>query len=312
MVPALIRFRPIYQTRIWGGRALAEEYARPLPGTDPVGESWELVDRPDAQSVVVGGPLDGMTLHELWTRNREAVFGVDAPVSERFPLLIKLLDAEDVLSLQVHPPAKCAAALGGEPKTECWTFLCTEPDACIYAGLRPGVTRADFEEALHAGQVASCFHRIATRAGDVMFLPSGRVHAIGAGNLILEVQQNSDTTYRVYDWDRMGMDGNPRPLHVEQSLAAINFNDHSPALEARDGARLVRCDVFQVWELTPATRHAVAAALAGRAAHVFVHAGEVGTPDGILQAGESGLLTAGLDWNDVAPARGTVAYASSW
>ena len=148
----------------------------------------------------------------------------------RFPLLCKILDARDKLSLQVHPPADKAAKLGGEPKTEMWFVSDATPGAELFVGLKRGTTRPEFAEKIRTGKVAGCFHRIPVRAGDAMFLPSGRVHAIGAGLVIFEIQQNSDTTYRVFDWNRVGLDGRPRELHVAQSLASIDFNDFEPAL----------------------------------------------------------------------------------
>jgi mannose-6-phosphate isomerase len=147
-----------------------------------------------------------------------------------FPLLIKILDAQDKLSLQVHPPASKAAELGGDPKTEMWHITQAVPGAELYVGLKSGVTREQFEQKIKDGSVADCFHRVPVKAGDTMFLPSGRVHAIGAGLVIFEIQQNSDTTYRVFDWNRVGTDGKPRELHVPQSLASIDFQDFEPAL----------------------------------------------------------------------------------
>ena len=150
-----------------------------------------------------------------------------------FRLLIKILDARDKLSLQVHPPAGQAAELGGEPKTEMWYIAEAAPGAELYVGLKRGVTRAEFEQKIKAGTVAECFHRVACEPGDAMFLPSGRVHALGAGLVIFEIQQNSDTTYRVFDWNRLGLDGKPRELHIPQSLASIDFNDFEPSLLPR-------------------------------------------------------------------------------
>ena len=152
------------------------------------------------------------------------------PTGNRFPLLCKILDAREKLSLQVHPPANKAAELGGEPKTEMWFIADAAPGAELFVGLKRGITRPEFEKKIRTGEVAGCFHRIPVRAGDAMFLPSGRVHAIGAGLVIFEIQQNSDTTYRVFDWNRVGLDGKPRELHVAQSLASIDFNDFEPAL----------------------------------------------------------------------------------
>jgi mannose-6-phosphate isomerase len=151
-----------------------------------------------------------------------------------FPLLIKILDAQEKLSLQVHPPAERAAELGGEPKTEMWYISDAVPGAELFAGLRHGVTREEFEQKLAAGTVEDCCHRLRVQAGDVMFLPSGRLHAIGAGLVIFEIQQNSDTTYRVFDWNRVGLDGKPRALHVRESLVSINFEDFEPALIRSD------------------------------------------------------------------------------
>lgn len=223
-------FRPLYQERVWGGRRLESVFGRQLPPGRPIGESWELVDRPEAQSVVDGGPLAGATLHDLWTRHRDAVFGPHAPDAARFPLLAKILDARETLSVQVHPPARVAERLGAEPKTEMWYVLEAEEDAAVYAGFRAGVTRGAFERALGDGSVEGLLHRIPVAAGDAITIPSGRCHAIGAGCLIAEIQQNSDSTYRVYDWNRVGLDGRPRELHLCESMESIDFNDSEPAL----------------------------------------------------------------------------------
>jgi mannose-6-phosphate isomerase len=158
------------------------------------------------------------------------LLGSAKPVTTRFPLLVKILDAQEKLSLQVHPPAQIAASLGGEPKTEMWYIADATPEADLFAGLKRGTTREEFERKIKDGTVADCFQRLPVQQGDVMFLPSGRVHAIGAGNVIFEIQQNSDTTYRVFDWNRVGLDGKPREMHVPQSLASIDFNDFEPRL----------------------------------------------------------------------------------
>lgn len=241
-----IRLRPLYMERVWGGRVMASLYHRALPGTAPIGESWEVVDRPDEQSVVQGGPFDSLTLHDLWNNHRAAVFGEHAPESSRFPLLIKILDARDKLSIQVHPPADVAAALGGEPKTEMWFIAKADEDAALYIGVQPGTTRETFAAALRDGTVAEAVHRLTVRDGDFIFVPSGRLHAIGAGLIIFEIQQNSDTTYRVFDWNRPGLDGQPRALHVEESLRCIDFTDTTPALGIADGSLLVNCPLFIV------------------------------------------------------------------
>lgn len=248
-----IVFEPLFMERVWGGRRLEVLFNKRLPAGLRIGEAWEIVDRADAQSVVHTGPLKGKTLHELWMDYREAVFGRQITSSSpRFPLLLKLLDAEDRLSVQVHPPARIAALLQGEPKTEMWYLADAQVDSSVYAGLKRGVTRTDFEEALRQGNVADLIHRIAVRRGDSVFIPSGRIHAIGGGSVIVEVQQNSDTTYRVFDWNRLGSDGKARSLHIEQSMEAIDFDDVEPGLVEPAGEVLVGCEDFIVekWTLT--------------------------------------------------------------
>ncbi len=246
-----IKLVPLYMERVWGGRNLETEYGRRLPEADrPYGESWEVVDREREQSVVEGGEFDGRTLHELWEGHRAEVFGAAAPGGDRFPLLVKILDARDDLSIQVHPPAGVAAELGGEAKTEMWYIASAEPGAALYVGLKEGVTREDFERGIAEGATESQVHRIEAVAGEFIFIPSGRLHAIGAGLLIFEIQQNSDTTYRVFDWNRVGLDGKPRDLHVAESLRCIDFDDVEPAMGTADGKTLVDCPEFRVerWE----------------------------------------------------------------
>jgi mannose-6-phosphate isomerase len=221
-------FKPIFKERVWGGRNIEKHFGKELPPNIPVGESWEVSDRPGDVSVIANGPLAGKDLRWLVENQAAEVYG-SRPSPQSFPLLVKILDAQDVLSLQVHPPATVASKLGGEPKTELWYVAHAEPGAYLYAGLKKGFTREEFEARLKDGTVAQCAHRIDVKTGDAMFLPSGRIHAIGPGLVIFEIQQNSDTTYRVFDWNRVGLDGKPRELHVEQSLASIDFNDYEPA-----------------------------------------------------------------------------------
>jgi mannose-6-phosphate isomerase len=226
-----LTFHPISKERVWGGREMERLYKKKLPPGKPIGESWEISDRPGDVSVIANGPLAGKNLRWLMENHRAELLGDAKPAAGgRFPLLCKILDAREKLSLQVHPPANKAVELKGEPKTEIWFIADAAPDASLYVGLKRGVTRADFEKEISDGSVADCFHRIPVRAGDAMFLPSGRVHAIGSDLVIFEIQQNSDTTYRVFDWNRVGLDGKPRELHVAQSLASIDFNDFEPKL----------------------------------------------------------------------------------
>ena len=228
-----LTFQPIFKERVWGGRKLQDLYQKPLPPAVPIGESWEISDRPGDISVIANGPLAGKNLHWLMQNHAPELLGGAKTQAGRFPLLVKLLDARDKLSLQVHPPAQKAAQLGGEPKTEMWYIADAAPNAELYVGLKRGVTRQEFEQKVRSGTVADCFHRASVHQGDAMFLPSGRVHAIGAGLVIFEIQQNSDTTYRVFDWNRVGLDGKPRQMHVAESLASIDFNDFEPPLVSR-------------------------------------------------------------------------------
>jgi len=225
-----LTFRPIFKQRVWGGRELERLYHKPLPPDMPIGESWEISDRPGDVSTIANGPLAGKNLHWLVENHAGDLLGSAQPQAGRFPLLLKLLDAREKLSLQVHPPAAKAAELGGEPKTEMWYVADAAPGAELFVGLKRSVTRAEFERRIQAGTVADCFHRVPVQPGDAMFLPSGRVHALGAGLVIFEIQQNSDTTYRVFDWNRAGLDGKARELHIPQSLASIDFNDFEPSL----------------------------------------------------------------------------------
>jgi mannose-6-phosphate isomerase len=232
-IPVLypLTFHPIFKERVWGGREIETLYGKKLPAGKPIGESWEISDRPGDESIVANGTFAGKSLRWLMENFPREILGAAKPASKsRFPLLIKILDAREKLSLQVHPPAGKAAELKGEPKTEMWFIAAAAPGAELFVGLKNGVTRAEFEKKISDGSVADCFHRVPVRAGDTMFLPSGRVHAIGDGLVIFEIQQNSDTTYRVFDWNRVGLDGKPRELHVAQSLASIDFNDFEPML----------------------------------------------------------------------------------
>jgi mannose-6-phosphate isomerase len=243
-------FRPIYQPRIWGGRCLESEFGRRLPGSGPIGESWEIVDRPEAKSVVSTGPDAGRTLRELLAGRADEIMGPGWPAERPFPILVKWLDCRERLSLQVHPPASLAKKLGGEPKTENWYFVRTEPTAAVLAGLKPEISPVEFSQALAQGRAEDCVVRHPARVGDSLLIPSGLMHAIDAGCLILEIQQNSDTTYRVFDWGRTGLDGKPRPLHVAESLACLEAARVAcPAVQHTDGTKtavLVDCPLFRL------------------------------------------------------------------
>jgi mannose-6-phosphate isomerase len=296
-----LTFEPIFMERIWGGRRLQTEFGRNLPRHGRIGESWEIVDREEAQSVVRDGPWRGKTLHELWTEHRQDIFG-NVPDSARFPLLVKLLDAQEKLSLQVHPPKKAAMLLGGEPKTEFWYVAAADPNAELFVGLRAPITREVFKDALEQGRIAELVHTIRVKTGDAMFLPAGRFHAVGAGNLLVEIQKKSDTTYRVFDWNRVDEHGKPRTLHVDQAIDSINFDDCKPELARTDGELLVRHELFEIrkWNLT--TSRAIAPR--GEFAIISCLTGSVRCAGVDLAAGEFFLVPAQLQDRNIAPIQG--------
>jgi mannose-6-phosphate isomerase len=205
-----IKLVPRTLEKPWGGRRLAELYGREMPDGARVGESWEFYDRPDGSSEIANGPLAGRAVASLRGRS---------PIQ----LLVKLLDARDTLSVQVHPDEEAAEELEGTAKTEAWYVLDAEPGAKLYKGFREGVGAPDLLAALGAGTVAELLHSFTPSRGDVVFLPPGTVHAIGGGLVLFEVQQNSDTTYRLFDWNRPGLDGNPRELHVNEAIRSAEF-----------------------------------------------------------------------------------------
>jgi mannose-6-phosphate isomerase len=292
---AVWAFEPIAMERVWGGRMLETHFQRSLPDpAAPFGESWEIVDRAEAQSVLVTGPLAGMTLHELWNTRREEMFGAGLPDSDRFPLLVKILDAREDLSIQVHPPESLAASMGGEPKTEMWYMAAAAPGARLVVGLREGVTRESFTEAIGSGRVAGQVHEIPVKAGDFLFIPSGRLHAIGAGLLIFEIQQNSDTTYRVFDWNRLGLDGKARQLHIAESLASIDFSDITPVLDEAQGSVIAACEHFVVERFCLSAGETIGCARADRFSLLHLVEGELIDGAGVSwRAGSTLLLTVG-------------------
>ncbi|HYE04757.1 MAG TPA: type I phosphomannose isomerase catalytic subunit [Planctomycetota bacterium] len=249
-----LRFRPTYMPIVWGGRRMAQ-WRADLPA-GPIGESWDLADHQRGMSVVADGPLAGVSLRELTaTRGGELVGGDFA--GGDFPLMVKLIDANDRLSIQVHPDDALARQLGVGPrgKTECWLLVANGGE--LYVGLAPGVDRAGFERAIAEGRVASQLNRFDARDGDFYFLGARTVHALGRGCLLYEVQQTCDVTFRVDDWGRVGLDGKPRELHVAQSLATIDFTAPSAGpVAAREAVhpaggsvrRLASCDHFTVEE----------------------------------------------------------------
>ncbi|MFO0910716.1 MAG: type I phosphomannose isomerase catalytic subunit [Isosphaeraceae bacterium] len=253
-------FEPYLRPMVWGGRGLAELFSKRLPDEGTYGEAWEISAHPLHISRVAEGPHKGQTLTDLAASHPEDFYGSRVPADGAFPLLFKLLDCHQLLSIQVHPNDEQARRLteGREHfgKTEAWVVLAVEPGGKIYAGLRPGVRRADLERHLTSGTLESCLHVVDPRPGDCIFLPAGTVHAVGGGVVMAEVQQSSDATFRLYDWNRPGPDGNPRPLHIRESLESINWSAGpvSPAMgrplsalpEGVFGERLVTCDIFHL------------------------------------------------------------------
>ncbi len=269
-----LRLEPIYQYRLWGGRRLARLLAAPLPGDDLIGEAWLLSDRDDHASRVADGPLKGATIQQLLEQSPEQMLGKSAGRFQRFPLLLKFLDARDVLSVQVHPADGRTDLLppGESGKTEAWVVLETGPNSRIYAGLRPGTTADVLRRALADRTVADHLASFAPRPGDAVFIKAGTVHSL-ADVVVFEVQQNSDVTFRLYDWDRVdAKTGQPRALHVDRALACIDFSQgaigpSAPVVESTMPVRRERlfdCEHFRLWRLRGETPFTVGLAGAPR------------------------------------------------
>jgi len=248
---------PLYRRYLWGGRRFATSLGRHLPPGDDFAESWELVDRGADQTIVAAGPLAGRSLGQLVRDEGPALLGRHAP-RPAFPLLFKFLDACRDLSVQVHPDDARAARLVPPDlgKTEAWYVVDAAPGSRIYAGLAPGVDAAALAAALRSGRCDEVMHAFEPKPGDCVFIPAGTVHAIGAGLLVAEIQQSSDVTYRLFDWNRVGADGKPRPLHVEAGLDAVTRFGPVTPVRPREGAdpavrRLVECDSFVFDEVRP-------------------------------------------------------------
>jgi mannose-6-phosphate isomerase len=255
-------FESYLRPQVWGGRGLQRYLGKTLPPEGAFGEAWEISAQPLHVSRVAEGPLAGTLLTDLWAQRGAELVGPNRPVGPEFPLLIKFLDCQDLLSIQVHPTDAIAQRLGvgNLGKTEAWVVLHAEPEGKIYAGLRPGVTPDELERRLDDGTAAQCLHGFTPKAGDCVFLPAGTVHAVGGGVIIAEVQQSSDVTFRLFDWNRVGADGKPRQLHRQQALASINWSFgpvsplavHSlarlPATVC--GEQLAACEYFSIARFT--------------------------------------------------------------
>jgi mannose-6-phosphate isomerase len=219
-------FEPCFRPQIWGGRRLERYLGKRLPGEGPFGEAWMLSAQPWHVSRVAEGPLHGTPLSELWASRAKELIGRELNAVGQFPLLVKFLDCQELLSIQVHPNDEVARRLcpGESGKTEAWVVLQADAAARIYAGLRRGTTRGVLETHLDAGTLAECLHWFVPQPGQCIFLPAGTVHAVGGGVLLAEVQQTSEATFRLFDWNRLGPDGQPRPLHQQEALWSIDWS----------------------------------------------------------------------------------------
>ncbi len=250
-----LRFEPIFKRLIWGGRRLATVLGKPLGEGSDYAESWEVSDHRDDVSRVAEGPLAGLGLRDLVWNRKADVLGPALADRDQFPLLVKFLDANQVLSVQVHPDDDRGKILADDNgKTEAWVIVHAEPGSTIYAGLKAGVTRVAFAAAMESGQVEPLLHQFPARTGDFILIKAGTVHAIGAGIVLAEVQQMSDATFRVHDWGRLGADGRPRALHFAQALQSTDFeagpvHPSKTVAEAIAGGtreRLVHCPQFAI------------------------------------------------------------------
>ncbi len=314
-----LRFEPHLRPLVWGGRRLGEVLGKPLPTDAAYGEAWEISDHASHHSVVIGGPRRGHTLRRLMEEDRRALLGGAAETHAVFPWLVKLLDAWDWLSVQVHPPEQHVGRLwpGENSKTEAWFVLAAAPESRVYAGLLPGVDERKLRKALEAGTVAECLHQFRPRPGDCVFLPSGTVHAVGGGVLMAEVQQTSDATFRLFDWNRVDAQGRRRQLHVEQALACINWSagpvhplraagypaeGEASSIPVRQ--ELVRCSYFILDYVRDTRPFAVGGTGHMQVLMVLHGGGELQTDEGpvSLRPGDSLLLPAALEALECRPA----------
>ena len=256
-----IRFEPIYQYRIWGGRQLADLLTEPLPDNEPIGEAWVLSDRDDHASLVADGSLKGQTIGQLMKNFPEQMMGKLAGKFNRFPLLLKFLDAHEMLSVQVHPSdiKKKFIPEGEQAKTEAWVALKSGPESRIYAGLNVGTTAENLRQSIANGTVEEHLSYFTPKRGDAVFLPAGIVHAMGGDMMVFEVQQNSDVTFRLYDWNHIdAKTGKPRALQIDQAIDCIDFAQGvaSPVIPEKvtkvpvEREQLFYCEYFRLWRIT--------------------------------------------------------------
>ncbi len=255
-----LRFAPIYQYRIWGGRRFADLLSAPLPGTGPIGEAWILSDREDHPSRVAAGPLKGLTIRQLLQKFPDQLMGKLAHRFPRFPLLLKFLDAREMLSVQVHPSDAHKELLpeGETGKTEAWLVVETGADSRIYSGLKPGITKDVLRLALANGSVVNDLASFVPKPGDAVFTPAGTVHALGGDIVVFEIQENSDVTFRLFDWGHIEPEtGKPRSLQVDQALECITFTKSiagltEPVVQSTtpvERESVFQCRAFQLWRV---------------------------------------------------------------
>ncbi|QDT02924.1 putative mannose-6-phosphate isomerase GmuF [Rubripirellula lacrimiformis] len=237
MQPYPLSFRPVLKQTIWGGRRLGSLLGKPIGSDENYAESWEIVDHGDDQSVVTDGDLAGQTLAQVIAGHRQWLLGDQVPQGS-FPLLLKYLDCNRVLSVQVHPDDAYAKQMPQPDlgKTEAWYIVASDPGSQIYAGLKSGVDQSTLREAIAAGQTEETLHTFHPEVGDIVFIPAGTVHALGSGLVVAEIQQSSDTTFRLFDWNRVDDAGNGRPLHIQSSLEVTDYQ--------RGPVAAVRCDAL--------------------------------------------------------------------
>ena len=266
-----LRFGPIYEYRLWGGRRFATLLSEPLPGDGPIGEAWILSDRDDHMSHVTNGPFRGRSLGEMRQEFPGELMGELAHHFPRFPLLLKFLDCHEMLSVQVHPTAANMNLVpaGETPKTEAWVVLEAGTKSRIYAGLKPGTNADNLRRAVASGQVEDCLAYFTPKPGDAAFIPAGTVHTLGDDVMVFEIQQNSDVTFRLYDWGHVdAKTGQPRPLQTERALACIDFSEPvaglvAPVVEEAGSVkreRLFQCEHFRLWRLSGQSAFPVGAA----------------------------------------------------
>ncbi len=313
MVDTPLRFEPFLRPMVWGGRRLRDALDKHLPTDEAYGESWEISDHPLHRSRVASGPHVGRTLRDLMETECAALLGSTGYRHGTFPWLVKFLDCSDRLSVQVHPDEDVVQRLwpGEGSKTEAWFVIDAAPGSRIFAGLVPGVGEARLRDALSHGAVADCLHQFEPRPGDCVFLPAGTVHAVGGGVLIAEVQQTSDATFRLFDWNRKDAQGKSRTLHIEEALAAIHW-DQGPIQPVRASSSavtrpllqtLVRCPYFTLKHLQASKAFSCGGTGRMQVLLVLDGIGKLETPAGheSIRRGQVWLLPAALPTTNCTP-----------